>query len=136
MFSQVCVTHSVHRGWGSAYWHGGVCPPGKADPQEGRHPSQEGRSPRKADPPPGGQTPPPPPTGGREPGNIFNVRAVCILLECILVVSMAVIIVNQLKVYLQQSIQSHIHIPTMIYSKFTKGRERWGWLMNGWEIST
>ena len=69
MFSQACVTHSIHReGLPLArmhHWsHDHIPPP-----------------PRKADPPP--------PPRGIEPANMVNVRAVCLLLECTVVLKIA-----------------------------------------------
>ena len=102
MFSQACVTHSVHRGGGGggvcllgACLLGGggwVCPHRGGLPTEGNLDSGEsaywvgggGLSSERGLPTERGLHQGRPP-GGREPGNTVNAWAVCILLDYILV---------------------------------------------------
>ena len=106
MFSQVCITHSVHREgdvkctMGQVTWSDGggfvtrevgqtsTPPPGQTSPpgQTLSPPPNQTSTPlvRPGHHPLWSDLHTPPPPGSREQGNTVNVRAVRILLECIL----------------------------------------------------
>ena len=91
MFLHLSVSHSVHRGWGSASVHAGIPSlPGtrQAPPRPSTPRTMQPRGKRQA--PPGPGTPPPdqahtPRDQAHTPSRRLCLRTVRILLECILV---------------------------------------------------